>query len=97
MPLRFAAVVGALASFINLIFLGYVFTVSLIKKQITEGWITTSVMSATMFFLMFVILTIMSEYIARILTESKDQPLYFIAEEHNSTVLAPGVDRKNVV
>jgi polyisoprenyl-phosphate glycosyltransferase len=86
LPLRIASVVGALAAFASLAFLGYVLIIALIKKHLAEGWLTSSVVNGTMFFLMFVVLAIMSEYIARILNETKDQPLYFVAEESNSIV-----------
>lgn len=96
-PLRLATTVGFIASLLNLIFLGYIFIVVLVKERITEGWITTSVMNATMFFLLFSILTVVSEYIARILEETKDQPLYFIAEEYTSSSLPGDTERLNVV
>lgn len=96
-PLRLAAIVGVLAGFTNLVFLVYVFVITLVKERVAEGWVTTSVMSATMFFLIFLILTIMSEYIARILNEAKEQPLYFIAEETTSSVLPPENKKINVV
>lgn len=84
LPLRLVSVFGVLASFLNLFFLVYVFVISVIKDHIAEGWISSSVMSASMFFLLFLFLSVISEYIARILVESKDQPLYFIADEFNS-------------
>lgn len=96
-PLRFASLVGMLASFLNLLFLIYVFVVSLFKEEVTEGWISSSIMSATMFFVLFLLLTVISEYIARILIETKNQPLYFIADEYNSTYLTPNKERINVV
>lgn len=97
LPLRLVSFLGVVASFLNLIFLVYVFVVSLIKAEITEGWISSSVMSATMFFLVFLFLTVISEYISRILLETKNQPLYFVADEFNSTVLNPIKEKINVV
>ncbi len=98
-PLRLATLLGVLASFLNLLFIFYVFIVSLIKKtHIAEGWISTSLVNSTMFFILFFILTVISEYIARVLIESKDQPLYFIAEEYNSTIISNQHNKKvNVV
>lgn len=97
LPLRLATYLGVLASFLNLLFLVYIFLVALIKRRVAEGWISTSVVTATMFFLLFLLLTIMAEYISRILNETKDQPLYFIAEEHNSNVTSKKTKRLNVV
>ena len=85
-PLRMASLVGLAASFLSLLYLGYIFVVTLVKDRIAEGWITTSVTSTTMFLLLFLILTVLSEYIARILEETKDRPLYFVEYETSSSV-----------
>lgn len=86
LPLRIASIVGAVAAFGSLAFLIYVLITVLVNKHLAEGWLTSSVLNGSMFFLLFVVLAIMSEYVARILNETKDQPLYFIAEESNSIV-----------
>lgn len=93
-PLRLAAFLGAFSSFIYLI---YVFVIALVKKNVTEGWITMSVLNATMFFLLFVILMILSEYIDRIIHETKDQPPYIVADELTSSDLPYQKKRLNVV
>ncbi len=85
-PLRLASLLGVLSSFLALLYFGYILVVTLVKNKIAEGWLTTNLMSTAMFFLLFLILTILSEYIARILEESKDQPLYFIQYETHSSV-----------
>jgi polyisoprenyl-phosphate glycosyltransferase len=87
-PLRWASWLGLAASSINLAYFGFIFVVSLVKKKIAEGWLTTNVMSTFMFFILFLILTILSEYVARILEETKDRPLYFIDFEVDSPVMA---------
>ena len=96
-PLRFASFLGLLASAANLFYLFYIFAVSLIKARIAEGWLTTSLTQTLMFMLLFVIMTILSEYIARILDETKDQPLYFVESESNSTISTTTHERLNVV
>ncbi len=89
-PLRWTAGLGLLASFGNLIYLLYVFIVLLIKEKLAEGWLTTSVLMSTMFFGLFLILTVLSEYVARIMEELQGRPLYFIEMEAESTVASPG-------
>ncbi len=84
-PLRWAAFLGLLASFLNLAYLLYVLVVVLVKRNLAEGWLTTSVMIGTMFFLLFAILTVLAEYVARILEEVQERPLYFIELEAEST------------
>jgi len=86
-PLRFAALLGLLASFLNLLYVVYIVIVTIVREgQLAEGWLTTSVTMTTMFLLLFVILAILAEYIGRLLEESKDEPLYFIEFEDHSTV-----------
>jgi hypothetical protein len=95
-PLRLAALLGFVASLANAAYLGYILLVSLVKKHIAEGWITTSLTQTTMFLMVFLILSILSEYVARILDETKEQPLYFVEFETNSTVASPRSSRLNI-
>jgi glycosyltransferase involved in cell wall biosynthesis len=96
-PLRFAAFIGFLACVMNLLYLFYIFAVSVIKSRIAEGWLTTSLMNTVMFLLLFLIIAILAEYVARILDESKEQPLYFVESETNSSVSNTNLDRLNIV
>ena len=95
-PLRLASLLGLIASSANVLYFGYILVVTLVKRKLAEGWLTISITSTTMFFLLFIILSILSEYVARILDESKDQPLYFIETETNSDVSSFQHDRLNV-
>lgn len=86
-PLRFAALLGLVASFLNLLYVGYIILVTIVREgQLAEGWLTMSITTTTMFFLLFIILAILAEYIGRLLEEAKDEPLYFIESEDHSTV-----------
>lgn len=94
-PLRMATLFGLGASFLSFLFLVYVIAVSLIKKRIIEGWITTSFVTGSLFLVLFLILTILSEYISRILSETKNEPLYFISKEIAS-ITSRRKNRKNI-
>jgi glycosyltransferase involved in cell wall biosynthesis len=96
-PLRFAALIGFVASVANIAYLFYILLVSLIKTHIAEGWLTTSFTHTTMFMMLFLILAILAEYIARILDETKEQPLYFVEFETSSSVPSTVRDRLNIV
>lgn len=96
LPLRVATSFGIVASLLNILFLIYVVIVSLVKKKIIEGWITTSIMNSTMFLILFMILTVVAEYLAKLLDEIKDQPLYFISDEYHSKTLDINEKRINV-
>jgi glycosyltransferase involved in cell wall biosynthesis len=96
-PLRFASHLGLLASLINLLYLCYVVVVYLFKDDVAEGWTTLSLQQGVMFFLVFVVLTVLCEYTGRILEETRYRPLYFIMDEMNSSVLLNNFERRNVV
>jgi len=99
-PLRFVALLGSIASLLSLAYILYIVIVRLLSSSLAPGWLTTNLVSTTMFFFLFVILTILSEYIARILDEVKEMPLYFVDYESHSTVSNSSnteSDRVNVV
>ena len=97
-PLRFVSWLALLASFINALYIGYVFLVNVFKRDVAEGWTTLSLQNAGMFFLLFLILAVVTEYVGRILNETRERPLYYIAEEANSAVLIAGAGGlRNVV
>jgi glycosyltransferase involved in cell wall biosynthesis len=97
LPLRVASLLGLLASCANLAYLVYILGVVIFKRRIAEGWLTTSLMSTVMFLGVFLILAILSEYVGRILEESKNQPSFFVEEEISSRVSSYDRARLNVV
>jgi len=96
-PLRFASYIGLLASIVNVIYIGYVVLVYLLKDTVTEGWVTLSLQNALMFFFISIILTILCEYVCSILERLKGGPAYYVAEEKNSSVLIADRERRNIV
>jgi polyisoprenyl-phosphate glycosyltransferase len=96
-PLRIVAWLALAAAFLNVLYIGYVFAVRIFKTSVAEGWMTLSLQNAGMFFLLFVILAVVTEYVGRILDETRERPLYYIAEEANSSVMVPSAERRNVV
>jgi len=96
-PLRLVSWLAVGASVLNLAYMLYVFFVNLFKRNVAEGWTTLSLQNAGMFFLLFLILAVVTEYVGRILSETRDRPLYYIAEEASSAVLLPDQERRNVV
>lgn len=98
-PMR---VLIALGMLISLAFLVYVFiiaalTITLNKSFAPKGWISISSVLGTMFFLLFSLLTLISEYIIRVLDESRNEPLYFIADEIDKSNILVKEDKLNVI
>lgn len=85
-PLRFASLLGLTASALSLAFFGYVLVVAVVKDNVIEGWVTTNIVTACLFFALFLIVAVLAEYVARLLEESRDRPLYFIEDESTSPV-----------
>lgn len=85
-PLRFATYAALLAGGLNLLYAVYVVIVALIKPDVAEGWVSLSLQSSCMFFLLSLVLTIVSEYLYGIMERTQNHPLYHIAKESSSTV-----------
>lgn len=96
-PLRMASWLGVLASALNLLYVVYIVVVYFVKEDIAPGWTTLSMQSAGMFFFVFLILTVMSEYIGHILVETTNRPLYHVLEERTSATLLSEEGRRNIV
>ena len=96
-PLRIVSWLGWFASFLNILYTIYVVLVYLFKKDVAPGWTSQSFMQGIMFFCLFTLLSILSEYIGRILEESRGRPLYFVTDEMNSPVVEAAAERRNVV
>lgn len=85
-PLRFATYAALLAGAGNLLYALYVVVVALIKPDVAEGWVSLSLQSSAMFFLISLVLTIISEYLYGIMERTQNHPLYHITRESSSTV-----------
>lgn len=96
-PLRIVSWLGLLAGTLNVLYVGYVFLIYFLKAKVAEGWTTLSLQAAGMFFFLFLILTVLSEYVGRLSLTSRDQPLYYVLEEKTSAVLIADEQRRNVV
>jgi glycosyltransferase involved in cell wall biosynthesis len=95
-PLRVVSWLGLVASGVNLLYAAYAIIVYILNKKVSEGWTTLSLELAVMFFVLFIILSVMCEYIGRILEETRVQPAYHIMEELVSTALVADATRRNI-
>jgi glycosyltransferase involved in cell wall biosynthesis len=96
-PLRLVSWLGISAGVLNLFYTTFVLCSYLFGDDIAGGWTTLSLQSGVMFFFVFLILTVLSEYVGHILIETGERPLYFVLEERTSSDLIADKDRLNVV
>lgn len=90
-PLRLLSFTALAGAFLNVIYSFYVLFVNLFKSKVAEGWTTLSLQNSVMFFILFMILAVLSEYIARLVMTNQNRPFYLVTRESRSLVLV----RKN--
>ncbi|MDB5312100.1 MAG: glycosyl transferase family 2 [Gemmataceae bacterium] len=96
-PLRLVSLLGLAGSFLSLVYSLYVVVVYLFKEDVMPGWTTLSLQVSGLFFLVFVMLTMIGEHLGRLLEEAVDRPLYHVREEQASTVMLSDLARRNVM
>lgn len=96
-PFRIVTWFGILAGALNMLYVGYIILIYVLKDDVAEGWTTLSLQQAVMFLFIFVILAIVSEYVGHILDETRNRPLYYILDEKTSSVMIVDEHRRNVV
>jgi polyisoprenyl-phosphate glycosyltransferase len=96
-PLRMVTAAGLMGAMFNLCYALYVVAVYFVKDDVASGWTTLSLQQSGMFFFICLILAVMSEYIGAILGEVRSRPLYFIAQEENSSVLLEDTVQSSIV
>jgi polyisoprenyl-phosphate glycosyltransferase len=97
-PMRFLAIIGIL---INLFLLLYIlfaliaaisFNVYFISKDLLGIYLIILLL----FFFLFSLLTVMSEYMIRILDETRNEPLYFISDEIDKSIISLNKKQLNI-
>lgn len=96
-PLRMVTIGSLAISFANVLYMGYIVAIFFFKPNPAEGWVTASSQNAINFFLLFLTLSVLSEYLGRLLTESKERPSYYILEERHSLEKVSGETRRNTL
>jgi polyisoprenyl-phosphate glycosyltransferase len=97
LPLRYASYLGLLASIFNMFYIIYIFIVNIVIQNVAEGWTTLSLQNSIMFFFLFIIISVLMEYVDRILNETKNRPSYYVAEESYSSVMIIDENYRNIV
>lgn len=95
-PLRLVSVLALAAALVNLIYVLYILTVALVLGSAVEGWTTTSLQLSFMFVMIGIVMAVQSEYMARILTESRRDPDYVLIDERESPRPMADLVKRNV-
>ncbi|MCR4264090.1 MAG: glycosyltransferase [Candidatus Roizmanbacteria bacterium] len=97
-PIRLVTYIGMLLSSLFLI---YVFCIVILYffniRLAPQGWISVSAVMGTLFFLLFLLLSLLGEYIIRILNETRNEPFYFVSEELDKSVILSDDQKVNIV
>lgn len=88
LPLRFASTLALIGAGLNLLYTVYVAFVVLFKTDVAAGWTTLSLQQSGMFFLLSIVLFMLTEYLIQMIRWSSDGPRYFISAEATSERLA---------
>ena len=96
-PMRVVSLLGLAGSFLSLVYSLYVVGVYFFKQDVMPGWTTLSLQVSGMFFLVFVMLTMIGEHLGRLLDESVDRPLYHVRDDQASSVMLSDLARRNVM
>lgn len=97
LPLRFVSLIGLIGSLLSFLYSLYVVAVFLFKRDVMQGWTTLSLQVSGLFFLVFLMMALLGEYMGRLLEESSDRPLYYIRDEKTSAVAFADPTRRNVL
>lgn len=98
-PIRFLSFSGMVLSALYLFYvlvIAILYVVFNMKWIAPQGWFSVSAVVGTLFFLLFSLLSLMSEYMIRILNETRNEPFYFIAEEIDRSTIIPKRKALNV-
>ena len=86
-PMRLVTMLSLFGAGANLFYSAYVIAIALFKTDVAPGWVTLSLQSSGMFFLISLVLLILGEYILNMASLSNEGPLYHVAQEFTSAVM----------
>lgn len=95
-PLRVVSWLGVFAGLLNLLYAVYIVVINVVDSPIARGWTTTSLQLSGMFFILFLAVAVMAEYMGRILSEQRNEQKYIIDDEFTSTISIADFERKNI-
>ena len=91
------SLLGLAGSLVSFAYACYAVIIRLVLADVVPGWTTLSLQISGLFVILFIILAILGESVARLLEESSDRPLYHAYPERTSSVLVTDTNRRNVL
>jgi glycosyltransferase involved in cell wall biosynthesis len=95
--LRFASLLSLFVSLGSLSYLIYAFNIFLFKSEVQKGWSSLSIFISACFFLLGLVFAILTEYLAKLFSESSNRPIYTIGNETVSDRVVANSHRANVL
>ncbi len=87
-PLRFVTFLTFFGAISNIFYSIYILIVAIFFENVAEGWVSLSLQQSGMFFLVSVVLLVLSEYILSILNTSYKDSDYHVADEYKSSFIS---------
>jgi dolichol-phosphate mannosyltransferase len=79
-PLRIGIIIGLIGSLVSLLGVFYAFFGKIFGRGTVPGWASTLMVLSLLFFLLFVYLGVLGEYIGRIIIEVRHRPRFIVCE-----------------
>lgn len=92
--IRMATILSLSTSIFNLFYIVYIFGIYLFKDNVAQGWTSSNLYSSMMYFILFLVLAVIGEYIRMIIQNQRNTPFYEIIDEKSSVALFS--DKKNI-
>lgn len=92
--IRMATILSLSTAIINLFYIVYIFGIYLFKDNVAQGWTSSNIYNSTIYFVLFLVLAVIGEYVRMIMQNQKNTPFYEITDEKSSIALFS--DKKNI-
>jgi dolichol-phosphate mannosyltransferase len=96
-PLRLVSLAAFAIGLMNLVYVIYIFGSNWFRSDVASGWPTLSLQLASGFFILLTGLSVLLEYVGRILRETANRPLYYIANDLSSRTPVGNSEQKNIL
>lgn len=83
-PMRLVSALCLFGATANLLYSIYIMLIALFKHDIAPGWVSMSLQQSGMFFLISLVLLVLSEYLLHMVSLTNEGPLYVVGQELTS-------------